>query len=93
MVATIMWAGISIATLWTVYTNIVTISSHLHSLLPPWDNDAIAQFPTLQKYYHLFIVFLGYAGASYRSTTYQSISTKDGQQPSSNAVKSTGGSV
>lgn len=87
LMSALFLATITAATLWTIYTNVVTISSHLHSLLPPWDNAAIAAFPNLQKYYRLFIYILGYMAAGYRSTVYRSISTQDGTQPSLAAVK------
>jgi len=91
LAATFMIASISLATLWTIYTNVVTISSHAHSLLPPWDAEPFAPFPTFQKYYRVFIYILGYVGASYRSTVYPSLSTKDGAQQSPASVKSQNG--
>ena len=75
----------------TIYTYFVTATSYLHTFLPPWDDPAIAQFPSFQKWYHLFIVFLGYAAVSRRSGVYKQISTENGTKPSPNAVKTTNG--
>lgn len=91
LLSALLVTTITLASLWTIYTNLVTVSSHLHSMLPPWDAAPIAAFPTLQKFYRLFIYLLGYLAAEYRSTVYPSLSTKDGQQPSQAAIKSTNG--
>lgn len=61
-----------------------------HSLLPPWDADAIAQFPTLQKYYKLVIYLLGYVALNARSTVYRSISTSEGSKVSDITTKTQG---
>lgn len=91
LVASLIAVTMTLATAWTIYTNVVTVSSHLHSLLPPWDGDAIAAFPTFQKWYRLFIYFLGYVAASYRSSVHPSISTQNGTVLSPAAVKSQNG--
>jgi hypothetical protein len=78
---------LSMAGFLTVYAYTVMICSHLHSLLPPWDGDVMKAFPRFQKSYRLFIYFLGYAGASYRSTTYASISTDSGSKLSAAATQ------
>jgi hypothetical protein len=49
-------------------TEIVAASSALHTILPPWE--AFDDFPTLQKYYKLFVYIVGYAGLNGRSTVY-----------------------
>jgi hypothetical protein len=49
----------------------------LHTVLPPYDADALRPFPTFQKYYRLLIYFLGYIGLSARSTVYRSISIEN----------------
>ena len=72
--------GVNAVALWTVYTNIVTISSFMHSLLPPWDNPALDAFPRFQKCYRASIYFLGYSSASLRSSVHKSISTQNGTQ-------------
>lgn len=77
--------AVTVGSIATAYAYFVTVCSHAHSLLPPWDNDAIACFPTFQKWYRVFIYFLGYAGASYRSRAHPQISTADGTQISVNA--------
>jgi hypothetical protein len=78
----LLQVAIGAGTVLTVYAYIVMVSSHLHSLLPPWDGDAIKESPSFQKWYRLLIYFLGYAGASYRSSVYASISTDNGSHVS-----------
>ena len=72
--------SISVATLWTIATNAVTICSVLHTALPPWD--FLSDFPRVQKIYKLFVYLVGYVAVNWRSTLWQSISTKDGTQTS-----------
>lgn len=64
----------------------ITAASILHTLLPPWE--AFNDFPTVQKYYKLFVYIVGYAALNGRSTVYPTLSTKDGTQ-SSKAVNGT----
>lgn len=66
-------------------TEIVTGSSILHTLLPPWE--VFNDFPTVQKYYKILVYFLGYAALNGRSTVYGSVSTKDGTKPSDAVAK------
>lgn len=83
--ATILFQiGVTVGSIATAYAYFVTVCSHAHSLLPPWDGDAIACFPRFQKWYRIFIYFLGYAGASYRSAVNKSISTQEGTRVSDN---------
>jgi hypothetical protein len=70
----------SVASLWSLWTSIVTICSAAHTFLPPWE--AFNEFPTLQKYYKLFIYLIGYVALNGRSTVYPSLSTQSGQAPS-----------
>lgn len=89
--ATFVWTiALSAGAFLTGYAYVVTVSSHLHSLLPPWDNPALDAFPTFQKYYRLIIYFLGYLGASYRSAVHPQISTANGTKLSDNAVAQNG---
>lgn len=67
-----------------ILTRMVAICSLLHTMLPPWET--FNDFPTVQKYYKLFIYIVGYAAGNARSAVYGTISTKDGQQPSVAAV-------
>ena len=73
-----------------IVADIIVISAILHTLLPPWDADAIAQFPTFQKYYRLAIYLLGYVALHARSTFYPSISTSNGSKVSELAAKNGG---
>jgi len=59
---------------------IPVVASVLHTFLPPWE--AFGDFPTLQKYYKLFVYCVGYVGLNARSTVWKSLSTNSGQQPS-----------
>lgn len=61
-------------------TEVVAVSSLLHTILPPWE--VFGDFPKVQKFYKLFVYIVGYAALNGRSTVYQSISTKNGAQPS-----------
>ena len=61
-------------------TEFVTVSSVLHAVLPPWEG--LNDFPTFQKYYKLFIYFIGYFALNARSTLYPSIATQNGSQQS-----------
>jgi hypothetical protein len=84
-IAAFVWTiALSVGSIATGYAYFVTVCSHAHSLLPPWDGDAIACFPRFQKWYRIFIYFLGYAGASYRSAVNKSISTQEGTRVSDN---------
>ena len=56
--------------------NVIVGASVLHTFLPPWDADAIAQFPTVQKWYRLFVYITGYVAINARSTVYKSISVQ-----------------
>lgn len=56
--------------------DVVVGCSIVHTALPPWDADAIKQFPTFQKYYRLLIYLVGYIAINFRSTVYSSISTQ-----------------
>lgn len=64
----------------------IAICSVLHTVLPPWE--AFNDFPTLQKYYKLLLYVIGYAALNGRSTVWQSVSTKNGTQPSPVALQS-----
>jgi heptaprenylglyceryl phosphate synthase len=70
--------------------DIVVGASVLNTFLPPWDTDAIAQFPTVQKYYRLFVYITGYVAVNARSTVYKSISTNAGTKVSDVAAKANG---
>ena len=70
-------------------TQIVAVSSLVHTLLPPWE--ALNDFPTLQKYYKLFVYLVGYAALNGRSTVYPSISTKSGTKISDVVITNGGG--
>jgi hypothetical protein len=72
-------------------TTVVATSSLLHTILPPWE--AFNDFPRLQKYYKLFIYFVGYAALNGRSTVWSTLSTADGSKTSkaANGVKTNGG--
>ena len=72
-------------------TEAVVVCSLLHSFLPPWD--FLNDFPRAQKYYKLAVYVIGYVALNGRSTVYRSISTQNGTQQNSNAVKSNGGNV
>lgn len=61
-------------------TKAVALCSVLHTVLPPWE--AFNEFPSLQKWYKLFVYLVGYAALNGRSTVYPSLSTKDGTKPS-----------
>jgi hypothetical protein len=62
---------------------IIGIASIIHTFfLPPWDVPAIAQFPRFQKYYRLFVYFVGYLAVAARSKVWSSISTDSGQRQS-----------
>ena len=90
LAAVVIWGGVTIGGVATAYAYTNTIASHLHSLLPPWDDGALEAFPTLQKYYRLFIYFLGYAAGNYRSRLWQSISTENGTRQSDVVTKKNG---
>ena len=62
--------------------DVVVGCSVLHSVLPPWDAEPIAQFPTFQKWYKLGIYLTGYVALNARSTVYKSISTAGGSKVS-----------
>jgi predicted membrane channel-forming protein YqfA (hemolysin III family) len=64
----------------THMTEVVTICSVLHAVLPPWE--ALNDFPTAQKYYKLFVYLVGYIALNWRSTLWQSLSTADGSKTS-----------
>jgi hypothetical protein len=57
--------------------DIIVGCSIAHSVLPPWDNDALKPFPRLQGGYRLFIYVVGYIGLNARSTIYKSISVNN----------------
>jgi hypothetical protein len=71
-------AVLSVATLWTIYTNVCTICSFLHATLPPWD--FLAPYPRIQNAYKVFIYVIGYVALNARSTVYKSISVTNGPQ-------------
>jgi len=54
-------------------SDVMIISSALHTFLPPYDAEAFIPFPKFQKYYKLIIYLLGYTGVNFRSTVYKSI--------------------
>lgn len=53
-------------------------ASILHTILPPWE--AFSDFPSLQKYYKLFVYVVGYVAINARSTVWKSISVNASQQ-------------
>lgn len=55
-----------------VVTEVVFVTSILHTLLPPWD--AFGDFPKWQKRYKVFVYIIGYLALNGRSTVYQKIS-------------------
>ena len=59
-----------------IITDVVFLSSLSHSLLPPWDAEVFAPFPTFQKYYKVLVYVIGFMGLNARSTVYRSISTE-----------------
>jgi len=61
---------------WQGYLTFVFVCSVLHSVLPPWDADPFAPFPTFVKYYKVLIYVIGYAAINARSTVWKSISTQ-----------------
>lgn len=62
------------------WEHIIVGCSILHNFLPPWE--AFNEFPTLRKYYKLFIYLIGYVALNARSTFNPSLSTADGTKPS-----------
>jgi len=76
-VAAIIGIGsVSAATLWSVYSSIVTCCSFLHSVLPPWD--FLSQFPRTQAVYKVIVYIIGYVALNARSTVYRSIAVGNG---------------
>ena len=63
-----------------ITTTGITVCSILHTVLPPWE--AFEEFPSLQKYYKLFVYLVGYAALNGRSTIYPSLSTANGTKTS-----------
>jgi hypothetical protein len=61
-------------------TEIIAGASIAHTFLPPWE--AFNDFPTVQKYYKLFVYIVGYVALNGRSTVYSSISTASGSKVS-----------
>lgn len=61
-------------------TEVVTVCSVLHAVLPPWE--ALNDFPTAQKYYKLFVYLVGYIALNWRSTLWKALSTADGTKTS-----------
>jgi len=78
---------ITVGTLWTIVTNVVTICSVLHGILPPWD--FLKDYPRAQAAYKVFVYLVGYVAVNLRSTLYQSISTDNGTKLS-DAAKTNG---
>lgn len=72
--------AVSLATLWSIYTTIVTVCSFLHTTLPPYE--FLNDFPRAQAAYKLFLYVIAYIALNARSTLYQSISTADGTKVS-----------
>lgn len=70
-------------------TEIIAGASIAHTVLPPWE--AFNDFPTMQKYYKLFVYIVGYVALNARSTLYPALSTASGTKPS-DAVLKNGGS-
>ena len=68
--------------------DVVISCSVLHTFLPPYDADAISQFPTFQKYYRLLIYLVGYIGINARSLVWKQISTDSGTRVSDVASNS-----
>jgi hypothetical protein len=64
-------------------TTIIAGASVLHTILPPWE--AFNDFPTLQKFYKLFVYFVGYTALNGRSALYPSLSTASGTKTSAAA--------
>lgn len=64
--------SVSAATLWSIYTSVVTICSFLHTTLPPWD--FLKDFPRAQAVYKVLVYIIGYIALNARSTVYKSIS-------------------
>jgi hypothetical protein len=54
--------------------DVIVGCSIAHTLLPPWDGEAMKPFPRLQRSYRLFIYVIGYIAINARSTVYKSIS-------------------
>lgn len=71
---------LSVATLWTIATNVITICSVLHTILPPWD--FLNDYPRVQAAYKLFVYLVGYIAVNARSALYQSLSTSNGTKVS-----------
>lgn len=69
-------------------TEVIAGASLLHTVLPPWE--ALNDFPTLQKYYKLFVFFVGYVALNGRSTIYPALSTANGTKPSEVVIKNGG---
>jgi hypothetical protein len=61
-------------------TEIIAGASLLYTLIPPWEQ--FGDYPTFQKTYKFFILFLKAASLNARSAVYQSISTQSGTSPS-----------
>lgn len=61
-------------------TEVVTVCSVLHAILPPWE--ALNDFPTAQKYYKLFVYLVGYIALNWRSTLWKELSTDNGTKTS-----------
>jgi hypothetical protein len=80
----LMVGAISIASLWTAYSQVCTVCSFLHTTLPPIE--FLDDFPRAKAAYKVSIYVIGYVGLNARSTVYRSIST-DGGSKVSDAVK------
>lgn len=75
----------------SVVESVIVGCSIAHTFLPPWDAEAIAQFPALQKWYRLLIYVIGYIALNARSTVYPSISTQNPNSPNANIKTLNGG--
>lgn len=88
-IAAILLIGtITVGTLWTIVTNVVTICSVLHTVLPPWD--FLSDFPRVQAVYKLFVYIVGYIAVNARSALYTQLSTANGTKVSDAAKNGSG---
>lgn len=74
--STINWTHVGFVT--------VVACSALHNLLPPWD--FLKDFPRTQKVYKALVYVIGYIALNWRSTLWQTLSTQNGQRPSTAAL-------
>lgn len=61
-------------------TSVIAVSSLLYSIVPPWES--FGDYPTFQKWYKFFILFLKAASLNARNAVYPSVSTQSGAKVS-----------